>query len=119
MGNRILIVDDEERMCEGLRRLLSKEGYTVITAQNGIIALEEAGKEAVDAALIDVKMPEMDGITLLRELKKRNPNLGVIMMTAYGDVDTYLTATNLGAVEYLMKPINFDELKKILTRLTE
>lgn len=119
MENRILIVDDEERMCDSLCRLLSKEGYAVITASNGSLALEEAGREPVDVAIIDVKMPEMDGVTLLRTLKKHNPDLGVVMMTAYGDVDTYLSAMNLGAFEYLMKPINFDELKNILARLTK
>lgn len=119
MENRILIVDDEERMCDSLGRLLSKEGYAVITASNGSLALEEAGREPVDVAIIDVKMPEMDGVTLLRSLKKHNPDLGVVMMTTYGDVDTYLSAMNLGAFEYLMKPINFDELKNILARLTK
>ena len=119
MGKRILIVDDEERMCESLGRLLSKEGYSVVTATSGNRALEEMRKESFDAAIIDVKMPGMDGVTLLKELKEWNPGLGVIMMTSYGNIDTYLSSMNMGAFEYLMKPINFDELKNVLVRITK
>lgn len=118
MGKRILIVDDEERICESLKRLLMKEGYTVLTATDGDSALQKVGKEPVDMAIIDVKMPKMDGVTLLKALKAERPGLGVIMMTAYGDVDSYLNSMNLGACEYLRKPINFDELKSMLAPLS-
>ena len=118
MGKKILVVDDEPRMCESLNRLLSKEGYAIVTSSGAVDALEEVGKEPFDVVITDVKMPEVDGVSLLKSLKVMNPRIKVIMMTAYGDVDSYLASMNLGAVEYLMKPINFDELKKILGRLT-
>lgn len=119
MGKSILVVDDEQRICESLKRLLSKEGYSVISAQCGSSALKEMESEDVDVAIIDVKMPDMDGVALLKALKAKKPQMGVIMMTAYADVDDYLTSMNLGAFQYLTKPVNIDELKSMLSGLQD
>ncbi len=74
-------------------------------------------EEPCDLVITDMKMPEMDGIGLLKEIKHSYPNIGVIIVTAYGEVDSYLEAMNLGAFEYLNKPFKMDELKRIITKM--
>jgi len=108
---RILIVDDEEPQRDMLAGFLKKEGYAVETAESGKIALELADQKHFELALVDLKMPEMDGIELLEKLKVQNPEIQVIMMTAFGTVETAVEAMKKGAYHYIGKPINLDELK--------
>ncbi len=115
----ILVVDDEESSRVGLSKLLEKANYAVATAENGKEALEKVKGNVCDLVITDMRMPLMGGIQLLRELKEQAPDVGVIIVTAYGEVDSYLEAMNLGAFEYLNKPIKVDELKKMIAKVLE
>ena len=114
---RILIVDDEENSRTGLSKILTRSGYEVLTAGDGKEALEKVRQTTCHLVITDMKMPRMDGIALLREVKKVHPHIGVIMVTAYGEVDSYLEAMNLGAFEYLNKPLKVDELKRVISKV--
>jgi YesN/AraC family two-component response regulator len=115
----ILIVDDEEETRLGLSKLLSIKGYNVLTASNGVEALEVLRNKSASVIITDIKMPEMDGLTFLREIKKQIPAVNVVIITGYGEVETYLEAMNLGAIEFLHKPIQFGDLEKILKKLED
>ncbi len=114
---RILVVDDEENARIALTRLLSKEGFLVDCVANGFEALNYLRQQTVNIIVTDINMPEMDGISFLRELNKNFPKMNVIMITAYGGVESYLEAMNLGAFEYINKPVKIDELKLILKKV--
>ena len=108
---RILIVDDEKSQRDMLAGSLKKEGYSVATAESGFEAIKFCQDKHFEVALIDLKMPGMDGIELLKKLKEINPEIPVIIMTAYGTIETAVEAMKLGAYHYVSKPINLDELK--------
>jgi two-component system, response regulator, stage 0 sporulation protein F len=116
---KVLIVEDEENTRNALARLLAREGFLVDSVSNGWEALNYLRLQEVHLIVTDIKMPQMDGITFLRELNKKYPKSNVIMITAYGAVDSYLEAMNLGAFEYINKPIQIDELKKMMKRILE
>ncbi len=116
---RILVVDDEQRMCDSLDTLLTKAGYQVQTAGDGKRALELYGESDFDLVISDIKLPEMTGIELLQAIRKGDPNAMVILMTAYASLDTALAAINMGAYDYLMKPIEFTQLKLAAKRALE
>jgi len=113
----ILIVDDEENTRLGLFKLLSQEGYQVELAANGMEALELLRRQRVNLVISDINMPDMNGIGFLREVSRRFPSTSVIMITAYGGVETYLEAMNLGALEYLHKPVRLDELRSVMKKI--
>ncbi len=115
----ILVVDDEENAREGLSKILSKEGYSVDMAANGKEAIETLRRQSFDLVITDMRMPLMDGFEVLREIKKMNENIGVIMITAYGEVESYLEAINMGAFEYINKPVRVNELKRVITKVLE
>ncbi|MFZ5563169.1 MAG: sigma-54-dependent transcriptional regulator, partial [Thermodesulfobacteriota bacterium] len=116
----VLVVDDEENMRHMLSAMLTREGYTVHAASNGRQALELAGRQPLDFILCDIKMPEMDGITFLTHRTDLFPDATVIMMSAYGTIDTAIEAMKHGAYDYISKPFKADEvlltLKKALER---
>lgn len=114
---KILIVDDEENARIGLSKLLSQEGYKVSAVANGYEALNFLGSEQVSLVITDINMPKMDGLVFLRELNREYPSTDVIMITAYGGVESYLEAMNLGAFEYMNKPIKLDELKSVMKKI--
>ncbi len=114
---RVLVVDDEENARIGLKKLLALDGYHVDTASNGYEALEYLYRHSVDLVITDINMPEMNGLVFLRELNRSYPSVNVIMVTAYGGVESYLEAMNLGAFEYLNKPVRFEELKAVMDRI--
>lgn len=114
---KILVVDDEENARLGLSRLLAREGYHVDSVANGNEALDYLRSHEVNLIVTDINMPEMNGITFLKELNKTQPLPNIIMITAYGGVDTYIEAMNLGAFEYINKPINIEELKSIMCKI--
>lgn len=116
---KVLVVDDEQRMCDSLDTLLTKAGYSVQTAGDGKQALELYGKNDFDLVISDIKLPEMTGIELLQAIRKDDPNAMVILMTAYASLDTALAAINMGAYDYLMKPIEFTQLKLAARRALE
>lgn len=114
---RILVVDDEENARLGLSKLLEKEGFEVESVSNGFEALNYLQQREVNVIVTDINMPEMNGITFLKELNKSYPQSNVIMITAYGGVESYIEAMNLGAFEYINKPVKLDELKSILMKI--
>jgi DNA-binding NtrC family response regulator len=114
---RILVVDDEENARIGLSRLLAKEGFIVDSVSNGFEALNYLRQQDVNLIVTDINMPGMNGITFLKELNKDFPQSNVIMVTAYGGVESYIESMNLGAFEYINKPIKVEELKSILKKI--
>ena len=114
---RILVVDDEENARIGLSRLLAKEGFIVDSVSNGFEALNYLRQQDVNLIVTDINMPGMNGITFLKELNKSFPQSNVIMITAYGGVESYIESMNLGAFEYVNKPIKVEELKSILNKI--
>ena len=114
MNKSILIVDDEKDLCTVLDNSLSQDGYRVLTAFNGKTALQLAKKEEPDLVLLDIRMPGMDGIEVLRKIKKMKKKTIVIMFTAYGTLETARKAMELGAYDYVTKPIDLFSLKSLL-----
>jgi two-component system, response regulator RegA len=114
MEPSVLIVDDEENLLILLDRILSKEGYQVKTANNANQALEYVEREPFRVAILDIKMYPIDGVALLAEIKKRSPNIRVIMITAYPTVDTRSDCMKYGASNYLTKPLDIQELKSVV-----
>ena len=116
-AKRILVVDDEENARIALTKLLSNEGFLVESVANGFEALNYLRQQDVNLIITDINMPEMNGITFLKELNKSFPKSNVIMVTAYGGVESYIEAMNLGAFEYINKPVKIEELKSILKKI--
>jgi two-component system response regulator HydG len=116
---RVLVVDDEEGAREGLRKLLRLEGYDVTLAEDGAVALERASERPPDVVVTDLKMPRMDGFELMTRLKQLYPELPVIVVTAFGDVSSAVTAMRKGAEHYLVKPVDVDELQVALEKAVE
>ncbi|MCK5573412.1 MAG: sigma-54-dependent Fis family transcriptional regulator [Bacteroidetes bacterium] len=110
MSDTVLIVDDEEIIRESLSFVLSKEGYTVREAPNGKVALGIVKEESIGLVLTDLEMPEMKGIELLENVSRFSPQTLVVIITAYGSIDTAIAALRQGAVDYILKPVEFDEL---------
>lgn len=114
---KILIVDDEENARIGLSKLLSQEGYDVESVGDGRDALEFIRNNPVSLVISDIHMPGMSGMVFLRELHRYYPGINVIMITAYGGVESYLEAMSLGAFEYINKPVKLHELKSVMNKL--
>ena len=112
----ILIVDDEEMMRDLLSKILSREGYKIRTASDGLEALDLLREETADLIISDMKMPRMDGFELLKIVKKEHERCGVIIMTAYGDTYTVKDALLLGADEYITKPFKSHEIVLVVER---
>src|SRR5678816_1133753 len=113
---RVLVVDDEVNARNALTELLRDEGYAVDTAADGFKALGKLAEFAPDLVLTDLKMPGMDGIQLLGKIRDSDPDLPVVMMTAFGEVETAVGAMRAGARDYLAKPVNVDELSVVVAR---
>lgn len=113
----ILVVDDEENSRVSLSRLLSQEGYQVDSVADGDEALDFMAKQDVHLVISDINMPKLNGLELLRELNSNFPQVSVIMVTAYGEVESYLEAMRFGAMEYIHKPVRLDELKSAMQRI--
>ncbi len=114
---RILVVDDEENARVALSKILVHDGYEVASASNGLEALNYLRSNEVELIITDLNMPEMDGLKFLRELNRSHPASNVIMITAYGEVESYLEAMTLGAFEYINKPVRYIELKKVIGKI--
>lgn len=116
---KVLIVDDESGMRHMLSVLLEREGYSIDTAQNGKEGLDKIKSNEYALVLCDIRMPEMDGLTFLESTKSLNKLLPVIMMSAFGNVDTAIEAMKKGAYDYVSKPFKADEILIRLQRLTD
>jgi DNA-binding NtrC family response regulator len=107
---RVLVVDDKELMRDSVATTLSRAGHTVVTASGGKNALTKLAERPCDVVITDLQMPEIGGIELLEEIRKRDEQIAVIFMTAYGTVETAVQAMKLGAFDYITKPFSGDEL---------
>ena len=107
---RIMVVDDEVRFLASTKKLLEKKSYTVETAASGAEALDKLIVARPHVVILDVKMPTMDGIETLTEIKARFPLVEVIMLTGHGTVESAVTGLKSGAFDYLIKPIDLDDL---------
>ena len=116
---RILIVDDEVKFLESIAKRLELRGLDVTTASNGEQALEIARKERFDLALLDLKMPGVDGREVLKVLKEEHRFLEVIILTGHGSVDSAVECTKLGAFKYLEKPYDFEKLVELIKEAYE
>jgi len=113
---RILVVDDDESLRRVTQVQLEEEGYEVVTAASGEEALRLLERVPHDLVISDLKMPGMDGVALLREIRQRYPEVVVILLTAFGTVETAVEAMKLGAYDYITKPVNPDALRLIVER---
>jgi two-component system, NtrC family, response regulator AtoC len=112
----ILIVDDEKNIREGLARALRRH-YEVLTAESGAAALKLISSRTVDVMLSDLRMPGMDGMTLMQRALAGSPQLICILLTAYGNIETAVEAMRRGATDFLTKPVNLDQLELVLKRV--
>ena len=112
----VLVVDDDPAAYGLLREVLAKEGYLVETAESGREALERAGMAFFDVVLSDVRMPDLDGLEVLRGLKQLSPETVVIMMTAFGSIETAIETIKEGAYDYISKPFKLDDIKLTMRR---
>jgi len=110
--SKILIVDDEVKACELLKRFLETKGYDVITANRGEDALEKVKNEKPNAILLDIRMPGMDGIEVLKRVRAFDKNVSIVMITAVKEEGTGKEALKAGADEYIIKPIDFNYLEE-------
>ncbi len=113
-GKKILVIDDEMFICEFFQKALTRDGYNVILASNGYEGINKVRLETPDLVLLDIKMPGLDGLETLKQIKAANKNIPVIMLSAYVSAVTNLEATKLGAYDSLAKPFDLDEIKVII-----
>lgn len=111
---QILVIDDEKDVCDLFRKALTPEGYSVSTALDGLSGLKIVKDKKPDIVLLDLKMPKMNGIEVLREIKKIDKNIVVIVITGYGTMDTARMAMTFGAFDYITKPVDLEYLKAII-----
>ncbi len=116
---KLLIVDDEEKFLSATAERLGLRDFDVTTAAEGKQAIKAAKKGKFDVAILDLRMPGMDGMELLQILKKKHKYLEVIILTGYASVDSAVEATKLGAFSYLEKPYNFEKLLEVLKEAYE
>ena len=116
---RILVVDDEFSVRDSLYNWFRKDGYEVTAAENATEALKALQDHAFDVALLDIKMPGMDGMELQEHIHRIDPRIAVIMITAFASVDTAVRALKQGAFDYVTKPIDPDELSHLVLRALE
>ncbi len=119
MADRILVVDDESIIRESLSFILTKEGFEVTEAVNGKEAFQKIVEQTFDLVISDIEMPEMKGIELLDKIIQVSPQTIVVIITAYGSLETAIQALRKGASDYLLKPIEFDEILVKINRLLE
>ncbi len=119
MKIKILVADDEDIIRESLAFVLRKENYDVEEAENGAVALKKVELSDFDLVITDIEMPELKGIELLQKIREVSPQTFVMMITAYGSLDTAIAALRNGAYDYILKPLDFDELLHRVKRLVE
>ncbi len=113
-GARVLLVDDEVDLTDSTKTLLEHRGYDVTSVNSGDSAIRALGQERYDVMVLDLKMPGMDGISTLKEIKKLNFYTQILVLTGHGAINTALEAMELGAYDYLTKPCDIDELTEKL-----
>ncbi|MBM7714472.1 response regulator [Siminovitchia sp. FSL H7-0308] len=111
MKQKVLIVDDQFGIRTLLNEVLQKEGYEIYQAANGLQALHVMKQHAPDLVLLDIKIPGMDGLEILKKMKEINPEIRVIIMTAYGELDMIEKTKKLGALAHFSKPFDIEEIR--------
>ncbi|WP_313569192.1 sigma-54 dependent transcriptional regulator [Acetoanaerobium noterae] len=119
MKNKILIADDEPNMIWALKRALIKEGYEVLSVENGEEAVESFKEQESDLVILDLKMPKMDGMEALTAIKEINPKVPIIMITAHGTTKVAVEAMKVGALDYISKPFDIEELRVTIRKALE
>lgn len=112
----ILVVDDEDGIRETIREVLTDEGYRVVDAKNEAVVRDLIRKESPHLVLLDIWMPDVDGIDILKQIKEQHPNLRVIMISGHGNIHTAVAAARLGAFDFLEKPLSLDSLLETVQR---
>lgn len=115
---KILVVDDDVDITRVVTKMLSHEDHEVETASSGEEALEKITFRKPDIILLDIMMPRMNGLEVLRKVKEIDPSIYIIMITAFGDIDSYLDAMEWGAFEYMNKPFETEELLRMINKTT-
>ena len=113
---RILIVDDDITLCHFLTKALSQMGYQVILCHSGREALDVVHKQEIDLILLDNKLPDRNGLEILKEVKRDHPKVSVIIMTAFGTTETAIEAMKVGAFDYILKPFELDEISEFVAK---
>jgi DNA-binding NtrC family response regulator len=116
---RILVVDDDEAIVESIKTLLEAEDYLVETASTGLEALEKTEKKSYDLALLDIRLPDIEGTELLVEMHEGTPRMMKIMVTGHASLENAVESVNLGADAYLMKPVRPEELLRVVEEKLE
>ena len=119
MSSKVLIIDDEEFVRWPLKRRLNKEGFSVLEAGTGEEGLATVHGEKVNLVILDLKLPDGDGVSILKSIRASHPDLPVLMMTAFGSIDTAVEALKLGAFDYISKPCNLEELILLIKKALE
>ena len=119
MKEKILIVDDQFGIRILLNEVLQKEGYQTYQAANGVQALDIVKKHPPDLVLLDMKIPGMDGIEILKRMKVIDPDIRVIIMTAYGELDMIQEAMDLGALTHFAKPFDIDDIRAAVQKYSQ
>jgi two-component system, NtrC family, response regulator AtoC len=111
----ILIIDDDNSICETLELYLSEEGYDVVIANTGKQGIYKYTKNSIDLIILDVRLPDMDGFSVLSEMKKYDKHVNVVMISAFHDIASVSKAKRMGAFDYIRKPINLIELESAIS----
>ena len=121
MNNRqsILLVDDDQEFRKAMKKMFEKAGYDVTVSADGQEALDAIAEKSFDLIISDLRMPNLNGMELMEELKRRKINLPVIFITAYGEVESYMDLMNLGAFEYINKPVKGQEILGVVRKALE
>lgn len=119
MKLKILIADDEEITLKHLTYALEKDGYEIVAVKNGLDALKKIEGEEFDILIADIKMPGIDGITLLSKVKDNYPDIDVIIVTGFGSIESAVNAMTKGATDYITKPFNLEELDLKIKKIEE
>ena len=114
MKRKILVVDDNKETCDALTEIFTEQGYQTFSALSGQLALDTVKKREPELVLLDIKMPKMDGIEVLKRIKKIDKEVVVVMITGYGALDTAKEAMRLGAYDYVTKPFDVDFIKAVI-----
>jgi DNA-binding NtrC family response regulator len=118
-GLNVLLIDDEQAQLKSLQRFLSKRRHTVYTADDGPPGLEIAKNNQIDVVLTDYRMPEWNGLTVVKKVKELNPHIDIVVMTAFGNLEDAVEIMKAGAYDYLTKPVDLNELENLLQRIEE
>ena len=115
----ILLVDDDKEVCKSLARMFERAGYDISIAYDGREALDFLSSNPVDLVISDLRMPNIDGIELMEEIRRKKIDSPVIFLTSYGEVESYMDLMNMGAFEYLNKPVDVTEILDVAKRVLE